>query len=223
MENLLKDGERLDDLQYEGLMLIQHPDLYTFTSDAVLLANYDSYKGKVCELCAGSGVISLLVAKKCNVLGIDAVEIQPEMADMARRSVAHNGLADVIRVVEGDVKDAPSTLGTEKYDVVLVNPPYMKSGAGEENESKSRAIARHEILLTFEDIACVLAKLLRYSGSAYVVHRADRIAEIVHLLKTYKLEPKKLTFYGAKGGIERVIIKATKGGKPGVKVEWVES
>lgn len=222
METLLKVGERLDDLQCDGLMLIQNPEYYTFTSDSVLLANYEKYHGTLCELCAGSGVISLLVSAKCNVAHIDTLEIQPEMVDMARRSVMGNGKESVITVHQGDVKCACEILGTEKYDAVLVNPPYMKAGGGEENVCYSRAIARHEILLTFGDISCVLGKLLRFGGSAYVVHRADRIAEIICSLKAHGLETKRLTFFGAKGGIERVVVKATKGGKPGVKVEWCD-
>ena len=222
MKRLLKPGERLDDLQFDGLMLIQNPEYYTFTSDSVLLANYEKYRGKVCELCAGSGVISLLVSAKCKVESIDTVEIQPEMVDMARRSVVGNAKQDVITVHEGDVKCADQILGCEKYDVVLVNPPYMKAGGGEENLSRSRAIARHEILLTFEDISCVLAKILKYGGSAYIVHRADRVAEVISRLAARGLETKRLTFFGAKGGIDRVIVKATKGGKPGVKVEWCQ-
>lgn len=222
MERLLKVGERLDDLQCDGLMLIQNPQYYTFTSDAVLLANYEKYRGKVCELCAGSGVISLLVSKKCKVEHIDAVEIQPEMADMARRSVEGNGMDGVISVIEADVKDAPGILGVEKYDAILVNPPYMKAGSGEENETRSRAIARHEILLTFEELSCVLTKMLKFGGAAYIVHRADRVAELIAGLSRVRLETKRLTFVGARGGIDRVIIKAVKGGKPGVKVEWRE-
>ena len=98
MDKLLREGERLDDLQCDGLMLIQNPNYYTFTSDAVLLANYEKYRGKVCELCAGSGVISLLVSKKCKVKSIDALELQPCMADIARRNVEMNGAGDVITV-----------------------------------------------------------------------------------------------------------------------------
>lgn len=210
----------MDDLQCDGLMLIQNPKYYTFTSDAVLLANYEKYRGRVCELCSGSGVISLLVSKKCNVKCIEALELQPCMADLARRNVEMNGMAGVIKVTEGDVRLATEIYGRECFDAVIVNPPYMKARSGEGNANSVRDVARHEIMLTFEDVAWVSANLLRYGGALYVVHRSDRLAELIYELKRNGLEPKKITYYPANRNTARVIIKAVKGGKSGVITDF---
>lgn len=221
MQNLLLDNERLDDLQYNGLQIIQNPDYYCFTSDAVLLANYAKYKGRVCELGCGSGVISILAAAK-NVITVKALEIQSCMADMARRSVLLNGMADRIEIVEGDIKNARSILGPEGFDTVLCNPPYMKERGGERNENPVSAIARHEVLIDLDGVCKSAAELLKYGGSFYMVHRADRLAEIICRLVAHGLEPKKITFYFAKRNVDRIIIKSVKGGKPGVVTEFIE-
>ena len=181
MQIELKPNEKIEDLQCDGLQLIQSSDEYRFTTDAVLLANFvANMQGKTCvEFGAGSGVISLLLAKKKRPKRIVAIEIQPQLAEMMGRSVALNDLQDVIEVVCGDLKDAQ--LYARDVDVVVCNPPYRKLGSGEMQLSQNLAICRHEIKATLCDVITNAAKVLNNRGSFYLVHQADRIAEIVTL------------------------------------------
>ena len=181
MQVELKPHEKIEDLQCDGLRIIQSSDEYRFTTDAVLLANFVSpMQGKTCvEFGAGSGVISLLLAKKTHPKRIVAIEIQPQLADMMRRSVELNDLQDVIEVVCGDLKDAHAYV--RDADVVVCNPPYRRVGSGEMQLRQNLAICRHEIKATLHDVIASAAKVLNNRGSFYLVHQADRIAEIVTL------------------------------------------
>lgn len=193
MEVMLKDNEKLEDLQYNGLAIIQSDDEYRFTTDAVLLANFcNDMKGKLCvEFGAGSGVISILVAAKKHPAQVIAIELQPSLADMARRSVEYNNLTDVIEVVCDDIKNAPS-ITPKPADVVVCNPPYRKLGSGERQLAPNLALCRHEIAITLEQVITAAAMTLNNRGTFYLVHQAERIAEIVSLCAANKLAVKEL-------------------------------
>lgn len=180
MEKTLKANEKLEDLQCDGLQIIQSSKEYRFTTDAVLLANYCSnMQGKLCvEFGTGSGVISILVAHKKCPAHIVAIEIQPQLADMARRSVELNGLSGQIEVVCGDLKNAPQYV-SKPADVVICNPPYRKQGSGERQLAPNIALCRHEIAVTLREVIETAAKTLNNRGTFYLVHQAERIAEIV--------------------------------------------
>lgn len=180
----LNAEEKIEDLQCDGLQIIQSAKEYRFTTDAVLLANYcRDLTNKLCvEFGAGTGVISLLLAKKKHPKRIVAVEIQPQLADIAQRNVQLNGLQDVITVVNGDLKEAHK-LVNGVADAVVCNPPYRKVGSGERQLSENIALCRHEISATLADVVSSAAKVLNNKGSFYLVHQADRLCEIVTLCK----------------------------------------
>ncbi len=181
MINLL-DNEKIEDLQCDGLQIIQSATEYRFTTDAILLANFcKDMTNKFCvEFGTGSGVISVLLAHKKHPKRILALEIQPQLADMATRSVLLNNLQDVIDVKCCDLKNANS-LVRGLADVVVCNPPYRKVGSGERQLAENLAICRHEIRATLQDIIQSASKCLNNRGSLYLVHQSSRTAEIISL------------------------------------------
>ena len=176
----LKPDEKIEDLQCDGLRIIQSDTEYRFTCDAVLLANFcNDMKGKLCvEFGAGSGVISILVAHKKRPARVIAIELQAQLADMARRSVELNGMSEQISVVCGDLKDAPKYVD-KPADVVVCNPPYRKQNSGEAQSAQNLALCRHEIAATLSDVISSAGKVLNNRGTLYLVHQAERVAEIV--------------------------------------------
>ncbi len=194
MEEYVKSWEKVDDLQRSGLRIIQDPGRFCFGMDAVLLTGYVNEK-KGCELLdlgTGTGIIPLLLSAKTDILHLTGLEIQSESADMAARSVAMNGLQERISIVKGDIKEADRLFGAASFDVITSNPPYMKGHHGLQNPESPKAIARHEMLCDFEDIARVTEKLLKPSGHFYLVHRPFRLAELITCLCAHHLEPKRM-------------------------------
>ena len=163
---LLREGERLDDLQCQGLQIIQHPGKFCFGMDAVLLSSFATLRNKdtVMDLCTGTGILPILLSAKTKADHIDALEVQKESAEMARRSIILNELSNRITIYEGDVKTASDQFGKNCYDAVTVNPPYMNQGHGLKNPNMPMAIARHEILCTLEDVIRESANLLKPKG-----------------------------------------------------------
>lgn len=192
--NYLKAEERLDDLQINGYEIIQHPGKFCFGMDAVLLANFACVKKneRVLDLGTGTGIIPILLSAKTEGESFVALEIQEESADMARRSVMHNHLEDKIEIVTGDIKEAASIFGPVSFDVITINPPYMIGQHGIVNPSDAKAIARHEVLCTLEDILRESARLLKPKGRFYMVHRPFRLAEILTKMVQVGIEPKRM-------------------------------
>ena len=187
---MMEYNETLDDLN-NGYYIIQKNDAFRFGIDAVLLSDFaKSVSGKVVDLCTGTGIIPLLLAKKSSADIIEAVEIQPEIADMAGRSVAYNALDEKIHIKCADLKEAPVIYGKCAFDAVTVNPPYMRPGSGILNDTDTKTISRHEIKCTLEDVVKVSSELLKQHGKMYMVHRPSRLADIFYLMRKYKLEPK---------------------------------
>ena len=183
-------NETLDDLN-NGYYIIQKNNAFRFGIDAVLLSDFaKSVTGKVIDLCTGTGIVPLLLEKKSTAEIIEAIEIQPEIADMAQRSVSFNSLDKKINIRCADLKDAPDMYGKCTFDAVTVNPPYMRTGSGILNEADTKTISRHEIKCTLEDVIRVSASLLKQHGKLYMVHRPSRLADIFYLMRQYKLEPK---------------------------------
>ena len=193
-EEYLRKGERIDDLQRSHLRILQNPQKFCFGMDAVLLTGFvpPKIKGRVADLGTGTGILPLLLSAKTEASHFDALEIQTESADMARRSVAMNGLSEKITIYEADLCRASALLGKGVYDVVVSNPPYMNDGGGLKNPEEPVAIARHEVLCTLEDVVRESAALLKDRGSFYLVHRPSRLSEIFAKLHEYRLEPKRL-------------------------------
>lgn len=221
-EILLKDNERIDDLQLKGLRIIQNPDGFCFGIDAVLLSNFAkiSKKGTVVDLGTGTGIIPILVAGKSSAKKIYGIEVQEEVADMAARSVALNGLSERIEILNINLKSVHQHLDKGMADVVLSNPPYMPAGGALLNPGSYKAISRHEILCTLEDVIKVAASLLREKGTFYMVHRPSRLVDIISLCRQYKLEAKCIRFVHPREGKEPniVLIKCVKSGNPELRI-----
>ena len=224
IQNNLRKGERIDELQRNGYLIIQNPKRFCFGMDAVLLSGFANVKSKerVLDLGTGTGIIPILLEAKTKGEHFTGLEIQPESADMARRSVRHNGLQQKIEIITGDIKKAAEIFKLAFFDVIVTNPPYMLDNHGLQNEQDAKSIARHEILCSLDDILRESGKLLQESkGRFYMIHKPFRIAEILIKMNTYKIEPKRIQFIHPYIDKEptMVMIEGIKGGKSRVKVE----
>lgn len=221
--NLVREHERLDELHRNGYFIIQDPKRFCFGMDAVLLSGFAKAKKgeRVLDLGTGTGIIPILMEAKTEGEDFTALEIQPESADMARRSVLYNHLEEKIKIVTGDIKDASRLFGASSFDIITTNPPYMIGEHGLSSASEAKAIARHEVLCTLEDILRESAKLLRPGGRFYMVHRPFRLAEIMSRMVEYKIEPKRmqLVYPYVDKEPNMVLIEGLRGGKSRLTVE----
>ena len=220
---VLKENERIDDLQRNGYRIIQNREKFCFGMDAVLLSGFASVKpgAEVLDMGTGTGIIPILLEAKSQASHFYALEIQPESADMARRSVSLNKLENKIEIVTGDIKEAGSIFKAASFDLVTCNPPYMIGNHGITNPDGPKAIARHEILCTLEDVISNATRLLKPGGSFCMVHRPFRLAEIITLMTKYKIEPKRmrLVYPYVDKEPNMVLIEGCRGGKPRMTVE----
>ena len=220
--NLL-DNERVDDLQRNGLKIIQKTDGFCFGMDAVLLTGFANVKRgeKVLDMGTGTGIIPILLSAKTEGKHFTALEIQEEIAKMARRSVEMNHLEEKIEIVNGDIKEASRIFGGASFDVVTTNPPYMNDAHGLKNPTEVKAISRHEVLCTLEDVVREGAKVLKSGGRMYMVHRPHRLIEIITAMKQHKMEPKRMCMVHPFKDKEAnmVLIEAVKGGGSWLKME----
>ncbi len=220
---LVYPGERVDDLQIQGLELIQNPEGFCFGVDAVFLSDFARVKPgeSVLDLGTGNGIIPILLSAKTEGKHFTGLEIQDKTADMARRSVAYNGLEDKVEIVTGDVKEAAELFKPAFFDVITTNPPYMLAEHGLRNPDSSKAIARHEVLCSLDDILRESMKLLQDKGRFYMVHRPFRLTEIMIKMNYYKIEPKRIQFihpYIDKEPV-LVLIEGVRGARSRVTVE----
>lgn len=219
----LKEHERLDELQRNGYRIIQNPEKFCFGMDAVLLSGFASARkgDQVLDLGTGTGIIPILMEAKTQAAHLTGLEIQEESADMARRSVLLNGLSQRIDIVTGDIKEADRIFPAASFDVITCNPPYMIGQHGLTNPEAPKAIARHEILCTLEDVISRAAILLKPGGHFYMVHRPFRLAEIIVTMTGYKLEPKRmqLVYPFVDKEPNMVLIEGVRGGRPRMTVE----
>lgn len=215
----LLSNERIDDLHRNGLKIIQNREVFSFTMDSVLLSSFAGViKGdRVIDLGTGTGVLPLLIAGRKEVKEIIGLEIQEPLVDMATRSVELNNLNN-IKIIKGDIKDSINLFGSESFDVVVSNPPYMKGQRGEINALTTKAIARHEILCDLEDVVSNGAKLVKYGGKVALVHRTERLTDIFFNMRKYNIEPKRMRLIQPKIDKESniVLVEGIKGAKPGL-------
>ncbi|WAW15832.1 tRNA1(Val) (adenine(37)-N6)-methyltransferase [Peptostreptococcus equinus] len=221
MDKYLKENERIDDLQFNELKIIQNPNGFCFGIDAVLLANFVKVKQKhkMVDLGTGTGIIPILVSGKSRVSEIIGVEIQDEVADMAKRSVELNRLQDRIKIENIDMRQICSIIGKNSYDVVTSNPPYMHSN-GMINPNDKKAISRHGIMCDLEDVIKIAADLLKPNGKFFMVNRSQRLVDIIDFGRKYKLEAKVMRFIHSKVGKspKLVLVEFVKYAKPELKI-----
>lgn len=191
---ILREGERVDDLQVSGYRIIQHPGLFRFGTDAILLQNFVRLpaRARAVDLGTGTGILAILLCARHPQVSFDAVEIQSACVDMARRSMILNGLEERVRIHEMDLKDAPARLGHNAYDAVVCNPPYGKRGGVLLNPSDALAIARHEVATDLETVVRSGAALLKNGGRFFLVHQADRLTEIVRRMQEHDVPLKRV-------------------------------
>lgn len=220
-KEILKDNERIDQLYSSDVQIIQNPNCFAFSLDAVLLADFvrpnHRHKLKTVDLCAGNGAIGLFLHQKVGGHFWE-VELQPQIADMATRSIKLNHLEDRYTVLNMDLKDVNKTIPKDFADIVLCNPPYFTvKPASQTNPNRTLAIARHEITTNLAEVVTQMSGLLKMNGRGYLVHRPDRLAEILQELTTHRLAPKRIRFIFPKEGRNAniVLIEAIKDGRPG--------
>ncbi len=218
----LKSTERIDDLQRNNLKIIQDKERFCFGMDAVLLSGFAKAKrgDNVLDLGTGTGIIPILMSAKTDAEHFTALEIQPDSADMAKRSVELNELQNKIDIVIGDIKEASRIFGKASFDVVTSNPPYMIEGHGESNPDDAKAIARHEVLCNLEDVVREASACLKPNGHFYMVHRPFRLGEIFECMEKYKFRVKEMRMVHPFIDKEpnMVLIGASKGGNQGIKI-----
>ncbi|MDD6333080.1 MAG: tRNA1(Val) (adenine(37)-N6)-methyltransferase [Clostridia bacterium] len=216
-------NERIDDLMRDGLKLIQNTDIFCFGMDAVLLSTYAKAgkNDRVLDLGTGNGIIPVLMQSKNPGSTYTALEIQENSADLAIRNVELNNLSDRISVVKGDIKEASRLFGEASFNVVTSNPPYMNENHGIVNPDSAKAIARHEILCSLEDVVREAGRCLKSKGKMYMVHRPNRLVDIFDTMRRHHLEPKRmrLVYPYVNKAANMVLIEAVKGGNSQLIVE----
>ena len=224
MEVILKDNERIDDLQLNNLKIIQNKDGFCFGIDAVLLSDFAKdirNNSKVLDLGTGTGIISTLLCAKTKLSKIYGIDIQKDVCDMASRSIKLNNLEDKFEIINSNIKDLNNIFEEASFDAIVSNPPYKKDNSGLKNETETKLISRHEITASLEDFISISSKLLKNNGSIYMVHRPERLSDLFFLLKKYNLEPKKLrmvqSYIDSKPKL--VLVKATKNAKSFLNIE----
>lgn len=224
----LKENERIDNLEYNNLKIIQNEKGFCFGIDSILISDFardikNNFIGV--DLGTGTGIISILLASKTKLSKIIGIEIQEDVADMAKRSVKLNELQDKIDILNINIKDILNNkleiLKRDSFDFVVTNPPYKKLQTGKKNENKHKYISRHEITATLEDFVKVSKYLLKDKGSIYMIHRPDRLVDILTIMRKNKLEPKKIRFVHSMANKEPslVLIKAIKNANSFLRIE----
>lgn len=224
MEINLKENERIDDLEFNNLKIIQNKNEFCFGIDAVLLSDFAKNikkNSKIIDLGTGTGILPILLSGKTENTKIVGIEIQEKMAEMAMRSIKLNNLKNRIQIINNDIKNLNKIFEKESFDAVVTNPPYKENNTGLKNEYEGKIIARHEIRCNLEDIISVSKNMLKDKGILYMVHRPERITDICELLRKYKIEPKIIRFVYPKMDKEAnlVLIKAVKNARKFLKIE----
>ena len=221
----LKENERIDDLQYKGLKVIQNNKGFCFGIDSVILSDFAKNikdNSRVVDLGTGSGVIGLLLCNKTKLKEIIGIEIQKDVANMAKRSIRLNNLENMFQIVNENINDifVQGILNKNQYDVVVMNPPYKEVGTGKQNEDEVKLISRHEIKAKLSDFIATASNLLKDKGEVYIVHKPERTIDIMQKMRENKIEPKemKIVYPYKNAEASLILIKGVKGGKKFFKI-----
>lgn len=220
----LEKNERIDDLEYKGLKIIQNENYFCFGIDSILLSDFSKEIKKdstILDIGTGTGIISILLSKKTECKKIYALEIQKDIAEMADRSVKLNNLEDKITIINDNIKNILNHLNANSVNAIVTNPPYKKENSGVKNENINKLISRHEITANLEDFIANGSKVLKDKGSFYMVNRPERLSEIINIFKKYKIEAKKLRIVYSKldSKPNLILIKGVKNAKPFLEIE----
>ena len=222
MKDFLEENERLDELNYKGLKIIQNPDMFCFGTDAVILSWFITLKkwDTVVDFCTGTGIIPILLSGREMAKSIVGIEIQHDMAKMAIRSIELNGLSGIVKIITGDIMHADDII-KKSVDVVTVNPPYEKANSGIEPKNACHTVARFEKKCTLCGIIDNAVNILKPKGRFYMIHRTNRLSEAITLLSNSGIEAKKLQFIQSKAdkAPSHFLIEGIKGAASGVVVE----
>lgn len=226
MEIKLNENERIDDLQCNGLKIIQDNTGFCFGIDSVILTEFAKAIKKdseVVDLGTGTGIIGTLLCGKTELKKITGIEIQQEVADMAKKSIKMNKLENKFEIINANIKEIfeKKLLDKNSVDVVITNPPYKECGTGIKNDNIKKLISRHEITATLSDFIEVSSKLLKDKGELYIVHKPERLVDIIEIMRDNKIEPKKIRFVypNNKKDCNLILIKGVKGGNKFLKIE----
>ena len=220
----LEENERFDDLEYKNLKIIQKKDGFCFGIDSILLSDFSKNikeNSKVLDLGTGTGIIATLLCGKTKLKKIIGIEIQKEIADMAKRSIKLNKLENKFEIINENIINLEKIFEKNSIDAIVTNPPYKKKNSGIINENEKKLISRHEITATLEDFIKISQKLLKNNGEFYMVHRPERLVDIFEIMRKYKIEPKIIRFVHSNINKESklVLIKGVKNAKPFLKIE----
>ncbi len=220
----LKENERIDDLEFKGYKIIQNPEGFCFGIDSVLLSDFAKdirNNSRVMDLGTGTGILCILLSGKTNLKEIVGVEIQEEVYDMAKRSVELNSLQDKVKIINENILNLENDFEKGSFDAIVTNPPYKKINTGLQNESEKKLISRHELTANLEDFIKVSKDMLKDKGEFYMVHRPERLVDIIYLMRKYKIEPKQIRFVAPKPSKEPnlVLIKGVKNAKEFLKFD----
>jgi|LGOV01.1.fsa_nt_gb tRNA1Val (adenine37-N6)-methyltransferase len=225
VDNYLKFGERIEDLGLKDLKIIQNPDYFCFGMDAILLSWFMTKNLKqgmtIIDLGTGTGIIPLLLYGKTKAQSITGIEIQKPLVEMAKRSMMINGLEEKIKILNEDIRQPGKMIIPNHYDVVVSNPPYIRSNGGLKNNNETKTVSRHEVMCSIEDILVFSKRMLKDKGHLFLVHRPERLGDIISCMREYKIEVKRIQFIYPRIDKEAnlVLIEGRKGGNPGLITE----
>ena len=220
----IKENERIDDLEHDNLKIIQNKNGFCFGMDSVLLTDFAKTikpNSKVIDLGTGTGIIATLLCGKTELSEIIGIEVQEEVADMAKRSIQLNHLEDRFKIIQDNILNLNNHFEKNTFDVIVTNPPYKKKETGIQNEDTRKLISRHEIEANLEDFIKISKDMLKDKGEFYIVYRPERLVDLLSLMRKYKIEPKKIRFvYSNIHAVSKlVLVQGVKNARPFLKLE----
>ena len=224
MDINLNENERIDDLEFKNLKIIQNKNNFCFGIDAVLISDFAKNIKKdstVIDLGTGNGIIPILLCGKTELKEIIGVEIQKDVASLAKKNIKLNNLEKKFKIINENIINLKNKLKNKKFDVVITNPPYKKLNSGLKNESENKLISRHEVTASLEDFVRASKDLLVDKGEFYMVHRPERLVDVMTILRANNIEPKvlKMIFSDRNSEPKLFLIKGIKNAKPFLRIE----